>query len=96
MYEIPTDDEYIINANRKAKQSFLKEEIIDMDFNPDDFIEFASQQKGSADIDIWTFEELQDCVRTFKVTIRDRERAEKKNAKKAKPKKAQENTEEEK
>ena len=56
------EDDYIEAAQRKAKQQFLKEEIIDGDYDPEQFTEFLELSKG-ADIDAWEFEELQDAVK---------------------------------
>jgi hypothetical protein len=51
------DDKFVQRAERKAKQTFLKEEILDSGYNPEAFTDFCESHKG-ADIDKWTFEEL--------------------------------------
>lgn len=52
-------------AERKAKQSFLIAEIVDMQYSPDQFLEFCEKKKSS-NIDEWTFEELEICIKEFK------------------------------
>lgn len=66
--EIPTDDDYIKTAQRKAKQSYLKEEILDAGLDADKFAMYIQEQKGTDQIDIdeFEFEELQNIVRNFK------------------------------
>lgn len=49
---------------RARKQAYLNEEIIEKNFNPEDFIEFCERSRG-ADIDLWTLEELKQCVKAF-------------------------------
>ena len=63
------EDDFIKNAERTAKQNFLKEEIVDAGYDPGEFIEFCSQDE-EPDIDSWTFEELQDLVRQYKDHVR--------------------------
>ena len=45
------DDTYIIEAERKAKQNYLTEEIIENNYDPDLFMMFCGTRKG-ADIDL--------------------------------------------
>ena len=63
------DESYIVEAERKAKQNYLTEEILDSNYDPELFMMFCSTKKG-ADIDQYTFEELQECVHDFKMTYR--------------------------
>lgn len=63
------DDSYIIEAERKAKQNYLTEEILESNYDPELFMMFCGTKKG-ADIDMYSFEELQDCVHQFKMTYR--------------------------
>lgn len=63
------DESYIIEAERKSKQNYLTEEILDSNYDPELFMMFCSTKKG-ADIDQYTFEELQECVHDFKMTYR--------------------------
>ncbi|CAG9316927.1 unnamed protein product [Blepharisma stoltei] len=58
-------EETSIEVLRAAKQSFLREEIIEKDFSTDDFILFCDQKKSS-NIDDWTLEELKEIVKEFK------------------------------
>lgn len=52
-------------AERKAKQSFLVAEIVDLQYPPEQFLEFCERKKSS-NIDEWTFDELEICIREFK------------------------------
>ncbi|OMJ66184.1 hypothetical protein SteCoe_37068 [Stentor coeruleus] len=52
------------DEERARKQAFLNEEIIEKNFNPEAFIEFCERSRG-ADIDLWTLEELKQCVKAF-------------------------------
>ena len=63
------DESYIYTAERKAKQNFLNEEIIDNHYDPQLFMMFCSQDK-EPDIDYWNFDELQECVHKFKMNYR--------------------------
>ena len=63
------DESYIYTAERKAKQNFLNEEIIDNHYDPQLFMMFCSQSK-EPDLDNWTFDELQECVHNFKMKYR--------------------------
>ena len=62
-------DEHVKAAERKAKQQFLFEEIIESHYDSNLFLEF-SEQKKSSDIDQWEFDELAECVRLFKLKYR--------------------------
>ena len=64
MYEEPEDD-FLIQAQRKAKKSFLVEEIIDQNYSPILFTKFCERLRGT-DVDEYSFEELQEVVRRFK------------------------------
>jgi len=59
------EDDFLEQAQRKAKRTYLREEVLDMGFSAQRFQSFCERDKG-ADIDLWTFEELQDCVTRFK------------------------------
>ena len=60
-----SEDDFLAQAQRKAKKSFLTEEIIQQNYSPRLFTQFCENCKG-ADIDAYTFEELEDLVRIFK------------------------------
>lgn len=60
-----SEDLYMQEAQRKAKQSFLREEILEMNYSPELFTMFLFE-KGSVDVDEWSFEDLQDSIREFK------------------------------
>ena len=59
------EDDFLEQAQRRAKRNFLHEEILESGYSGSQFTSFCEQERG-ADIDLWTFEELQDCVRRFK------------------------------
>jgi hypothetical protein len=59
----------LLAATRKAKQSFLVAEIVDLNYNPDLFLEFCEKKKSN-NIDEWSFEELEICVSEFKKSIK--------------------------
>jgi D-ribose pyranose/furanose isomerase RbsD len=63
------DESYILEAERKAKQNYLTEEILENNYDPDLFMMFCAEKK-EANIDAWTFEDLQECVHQFKMTYR--------------------------
>ncbi|CAG9319224.1 unnamed protein product [Blepharisma stoltei] len=62
-------EEYLAEAGRKAKQKFLREEIIELNYDPKLFTHFCESKKG-ADIDLYTTEELEECVKEFKIRFR--------------------------
>jgi hypothetical protein len=59
-----------IKHERKRKQKYLKEEILDNDaYHSDDFIEYIKNIKENidgTDVDNWTFPELIEIVQEFK------------------------------
>lgn len=58
-------------SEEERKQQFLRSEIIDQGFNPDDFTTFMGSLRGEEGLDIanWTFEDLQKVVGQFKELI---------------------------
>lgn len=50
--------------DRKKKQKYLRQEIMDKGYSPKEFIEFCSHYKET-NIDRWTFQELQNFVDEF-------------------------------
>ncbi|CAG9326669.1 unnamed protein product [Blepharisma stoltei] len=63
------EEDFLTEAERKAKRKFLREEILDMHYDQELFTWFfESKEKG--DIDDWTFDDLQLCVRQFKLLYR--------------------------
>ena len=52
----------------EAKQNYLRQEIIEKGFSPDEFANFLSKTKGedAADLNSYSLEDLQDIVRKFK------------------------------
>ena len=65
MYEEPEDD-FLAQAQRKAKKAFLVEEIIEQNYSPILFTKFCEALKGT-DVDEYSFEELQGIARRFKL-----------------------------
>lgn len=53
-----------MNQTREFKQNYLKQEIIDKSYSPEEFLNYCNSFKGS-DIDAYTFEELQSVVINF-------------------------------
>jgi PX domain len=86
------DESYIIEAERKSKQNYLTEEILDNNYDPDLFMNFCASLK-EADIDAWSFEELQECVHKFKMTYRRGQTLKEIEATQSKEKKTKDNTE---
>ena len=62
------DESYIIRAEREAKQQYLREEILELDYDPELFMAYCESIR-EANIDAWDFEELQDCVLNFKKNL---------------------------
>jgi hypothetical protein len=73
------DEEFILNAERQAKQNYLKEEVVEAGFDTGEFIEYKEP-----DIDLWSFDELVSLVRGYKDHVREQQALEKKKSK-AKP-----------
>jgi hypothetical protein len=63
------DESYIASAERKAKQNYLFEEIVENNYDPQLFTYFCELTKPP-DLDFWTFDELVDCVAAFKMKFR--------------------------
>lgn len=63
------DESYIVNAERKAKQNYLFEEIIENNYDPKLFTLFCEKTKPP-DLDNWSFDELVECVAKFKMEYR--------------------------
>jgi hypothetical protein len=51
-----------MDSDKEHKQNFLREEILEKEYDPDDFLAFIVTKKGddAADLDLWTFQELKD------------------------------------
>jgi len=56
---------------REKKQEYLRQEIVDQNYDPNEFTEFCGERKGT-DIDLWSFEELVECVKEFKHSREER------------------------
>lgn len=59
------DGDYPENKERTAKQKYLNDDLIDLGYNPQLFMEYISRVK-EANVDLWTIEELQTIVAEFK------------------------------
>ena len=53
--------------DRELKQNFLREKILEKDYDTDEFLNFIINIKGedAADVDLWTMEELKEVVNKF-------------------------------
>ena len=63
------------------KQQYLRSEIIDQGYNPEDFSEFMGSIRGEENLDLekWSFPELQNVVEQYKSKISNLIEEEKKN-----------------
>jgi hypothetical protein len=52
---------------RELKQNFLRENILEKEYNAEEFLKFITDIKGedAGDVDVWTFEELKQVVSNF-------------------------------
>jgi hypothetical protein len=57
-----------MSQSREYKQNYLKEQIIDKSLNPEDFLRYCDTFNG-ADIDAYTFEQLQYVVQSFQALL---------------------------
>ncbi len=57
-----------MEGDLEYKQNYLRTEIIDQGYDPENFSKFLSQEKGEIGLDLnnWTFEELKESVSKFK------------------------------
>ena len=57
-----------METEQEEKQSYLREQIIDQNYEADSFVNFLKQKKGeeAGDINNWTLEELKFVVKEFK------------------------------
>ena len=67
------EDEFLENAEREAKRKYLREEILEKNYSAQEFTSFIEKNRG-ADVDLWPFEELQECVKQFQVMVTQREK----------------------
>lgn len=67
-YEVDEGD-FLAEAERRAKQDFLREEVLDKGYDPSHFVVFCENLRGS-NVDLWAFDELQQVVREFKQAYR--------------------------
>jgi hypothetical protein len=59
----------IAKQETKKKQLYLKDNIMENGYDPDDFATFLENEKeGGIDIENWTFEELETLVHLFRKT----------------------------
>jgi hypothetical protein len=56
-----------MNNEREIKQVFLRENILDKDYDIDEFLKYILSIKGEdgADVDLWTFAEIKQAVFNF-------------------------------
>lgn len=43
---------------RERKQQYLRENILDKNYDPNEFMDYCESTSGSVDIDQWTFDRL--------------------------------------
>ena len=57
-----------MEVNLEEKQNFLRSEIIDQGYDPEEFSKFITEEKGDIGLDLnnWKFEDLKDFVNKFK------------------------------
>lgn len=54
-------------SERQQKQTFLKAQIVDQNYDPQQFLNFLLQKKPErTDVTSWTFDELESQVHSFK------------------------------
>ena len=60
-----------MEQNIEYKQQYLRSEIIDQGYNPEDFSEFMANVKGDDNLNLetWSFEDLQIVVEQYKLKI---------------------------
>lgn len=58
----------MVEEERAEKQAFLMSEIIEKNYDPDQFMAYCETLKG-ADIDLWSMSELRTCVRNFQDSL---------------------------
>jgi hypothetical protein len=49
-----------MDSDRELKQNFLRTEILDKGYDPEEFLNFLITKKGdeASDLDVWNFQEL--------------------------------------
>ena len=62
-----------MEENIEQKQQYLRSEIIDQGYNPDDFTQYMGSIRGEENLDLqkWSFSELQNVVYDYKSKISD-------------------------
>ena len=58
----------MVEEERAEKQAFLISEIIEKNYDPEQFMAYCETLKG-ADIDLWSMSELRTCVKNFQVSL---------------------------
>lgn len=56
--------------SREQKQNYLIDNIIVNNYNPEEFLDYCAEQKGSVDIDSWSFQEVIKVPYTLHVASR--------------------------
>jgi hypothetical protein len=56
-----------MESEREQKQNFLRENILEKNYDPETFLKYLSDIKGddAGDVDVWTFDELKKVVCDF-------------------------------
>jgi|688.fasta_scaffold1126689_1 hypothetical protein len=63
------EETYLAEAQRKAKQNYLREAVLEGNLPVDEFTDYIDKKRG-ANIDLWTLTELEQCVREFKERVK--------------------------
>lgn len=69
MDKLSDEETYLADAQRKAKQNFLREAVLEEGLPVDEFTDYLDKKRG-ANIDLWTLPELEQCVREFKERVK--------------------------
>jgi hypothetical protein len=56
-----------MESERELKQNYLRENILEQNYDAEEFLKFIIEIKGeqAGDVDIWTMDELQQVVNNF-------------------------------
>lgn len=69
MATLTEEEEILVEAQRKVKQNFLREAVLDAGLPVDEFTQYLEKKRG-AEIDLWTLKELEECVREFRDLVK--------------------------
>ena len=60
-----------MSDNLEEKQQYLRSEIIEQGYNPNDFSDYMASIRGenALDLELWTFSDLQNVVSQYKAYV---------------------------